>query len=308
MTQRDETRTCMEQYNQSVWETLERIRHTADMSHTELAERLWMTHDQYLKAKEKKSPPPVQPVMELAMEIRVPFRAFFDGSEIDYAALARRRRKEFGVLPERYQPGAFSRKRTAMSVLEYVERFHSFWSAESLLTECQLDRTALQNPDEMVNIRLISDFLQKLADRGMSADTFYRMGQMVSNFSVNHPLAEEVKDIECTRKLYEVIVSQHAGHFEFNHVYSIRYLNAESCLVMAEQKDEVRQSLSEKRYGNRAGCHYKAGIFAAFPGFLGRPHAEVTEIACVHDGDPACLLEIKFGPRNPLGRAMSQAS
>lgn len=288
-----------------VWDRLERIRYSVGMNHDAFANHLRMSKRDYIRFRNTRTTPSITACADLLESLDLSLEFLYQG-KIDFNALAARYAGAKSAIPSHYLVGANSRIRTLVVLVTYVEENYGWRAAASLLRKFQLNHSALANPDEKVNIRLMTDAMNRLSQQGMSAECLYDMGARSSGFSVHHSLAVKLADQKNPSQLYERIVSDFNSHFDNNCRYSLRHLSEDRCLIMAEQNEEVIEALRQPLLGSRNTCTYRGGVLASFPGFKGLPAAHAKELACVHRGDPACLYEIGFD--EPLKHMRLQAA
>jgi predicted hydrocarbon binding protein len=213
---------------------------------------------------------------------------------IDFGLLASRVRGDAGQFPERYVAGAFSRKRTSINILAYLEDFHSWEMRDQILRQFQMSEAALRDPNEWINVRFLSDLCEYLSKHGFSESALVAMGSysLITNFDSN--LGIEFRKLQSPSEVIENCFGPLVTLYDRNIDYKIAELHEECAVIEARSNRDVLDALKIREIGNTPYCQVKSGVFSSLVGYLGLPFARVEETSCVHRGDEYCRYEIIY--------------
>lgn len=276
--------------NAQFWNSVERIRYTAGLSHRELASRLALTSAEYWQMKGTDQTPNFQSTIEFLSEYQLSLESVFE-DQIDFHALAQRVSGNKSHIPEQYLVGAKSRKRTAMNILNFIENHFGWQSAAAMLSRFQVDLAAFTNADERINIRFMRDFIKSLRAR---PEQLYLLGASSSSFPSNQSFSGLVRDCRSEREVFEKIFTGLVPYFEENYIYRLERITPDEAWVTASPSLEVQDALGGEPLGSALSCAYRNGVVSTFPRFNGFTPAKVTETKCIHRGDGVCELHIAF--------------
>jgi hypothetical protein len=215
---------------------------------------------------------------------------------IDYAAVARRYRRSSEFVPERYLKGAFSRRRTSLDVLGYVEEFFGWRARLSIMQHFGMPESFFEDPDKFVSYSFVSDVCQYLGDRGFNLDTFVEMGKFAFMVNRRSVIASTLQACRSPKELYDLQINHLMGNFDFNCNYKTTELTDDHCEFSIHERREVAAEIGVKRLGNPMACAARVGRAAALSGFAGFGMSHAYETMCVHRGDPYCSVRVEFNP------------
>lgn len=163
-----------------------------------------------------------------------------------------------------------------------------------MMRKFQISPSLLENPEEFVNIRLISDFAEAF-QKTYGMKDLYPVGVYAAQIAPNEKMYEYFKDCRTPKEVFELGITEIVPkHFDTNHEYELKFLSNSECVIISRPTEEVKDALSEKTPGNLAVSQYRAGIFAVFPEFASLPISEVRLISSIHWGDKACCYGVNF--------------
>lgn len=274
-----------------IWETLYRVKQTLDFSDLEFADRLRLTQNQYLQAKNKTAPS-MYNIEALTEELGIDFEILIKG-KIDYRALLARWNGNKQYIPEYYQLGAFSKKRTSMNILGYLETIHGWALKDRVLRHFQMHESAFLNPEDTISVNFVSDLTAHLAKWGFQDQDLVNMGR----FSVIMNKGSIGKDlVDCRRPedIFEKIIFELSSRFDKNSIYDFKSFRKHTCIISATPNKDLYDILKIKTLGNVHTCASRKGVISSFPGYLDLQDANVKEVSCIHKGDQSCDYLIDF--------------
>jgi hypothetical protein len=215
---------------------------------------------------------------------------------LNYIDLAIRASGQGQGLPERYTSSAFSRMRTSLDVLKFVEQRFGWESVVRTLRQFGMPIDALKNGDSFISLRFLTELCDHLETRGMTYDDFVSMGQYSLSVNQGEDRFRALRDCRSARELYDLQVNHLMGSFDLNYSYSTSRLSSNYCLIEMAENREIANELGAAHLGSKTTCATKVGRAAAIAGFGGFSHSRVVETHCVHRGDPVCRLHVEFAP------------
>lgn len=278
---------------QKIWTTLERIRWAIGITETRFADLLRLNRSQISELKNLGQPPSIDSIESLLDEVHLSFEKVMVG-EVDYAAISANYRKENSFVSHRYREGAYSKRRTSIPLLTYLRQFYGENEYLRMMKHFQIRDAFFQNPNEPVNVRLITDFLQYLKQKGYPDQFLYSAGRFSFTLASHEMISKVIGEDASPRQIYEKIDTELKGFFDSNFIYQAQKMEDDVCVVSVKQNEDVEDALKQKVLGSREGCIYRLGVISSFPGFSGLPAARTREVACIYRGDPECVFEIDY--------------
>jgi hypothetical protein len=276
-----------------LWQAVEKLRKTAKLKHSEIAELLMVTDRHYKTRHELKQPPHAVGLLSLTRKFDLDPKNFIAG-KTDWAALTRRIQGNPATLPERYEVGAFSRRRTSMHVLSYLRRTKGENYVYDLLRKFDLTEAAFEDPNQFININLLTDLADFLVTKGASADDLYDMGAESVKINKNIGFSKSILESLKIKDAYQFQINHLMGYFDRNYRYRVGKLKDDFCTLETFQNPDVTDALKVKWHGSTNVCSLRKGVIGSFPQFFNLPSARVVETHCVHRGDESCTFAIHF--------------
>jgi len=278
----------------NIWITLEKIQHALGWSTPELADHLGLTDKQYHYLYARNSELKIHSVARLIEVIGLSVETIVTGS-IDYHALREHTSGNLFYLPERYEIGAFSKRRTSINLLEYLEERLGWKMKKNILNHFQMTEAIFSDPESQINFLFPSDLCAYLARSGYSASIFPMMGSYSIVTNKSTALGQLMKSFGAPKSLYENVFADVVGRsFDRNCNYRLLQLSDEGALMEARFTEELQESLKDKKPGNHHACAVRGGTLNSLTGYLDLPFSHVMEEACVHRGDSSCRYRVSY--------------
>lgn len=289
--------------DKQVWERLERIRFALGLLDRDFAKLLELKPEEYLEYREARTALPVTSILPLLSEANLSIERFMVG-DIDIPAVEAHYRKDFDFVPERYLRGAFSRRRTPVHILGFLESRFGWQARAQALSHFQVTESAIGKVDELINLNFSADLASYLNRRGHGAEFFYQAGLHSSVVNWNSAFAETLRAQSSLKSVYEVGIAELMNFVEQNHEYRLTHLTETHATLVSRQRNEVLAALEARKFGNSLLCQLRLGVGAAFVRYLGLPEARAVEVRCVHRGDPHCQFEYDFEEAGHLKKSI----
>ncbi len=276
------------------WITLDKIQHALGWSTHELADRLSLTEKRFQFLRSRKIQPSLYSVAQLIEQIGLSVERIVTGS-IDYEALRSHAKGDLFYVPEKYMLAAFSKRRTSIHLLEYIENYFGWEMKKNILNHFQVTEAIFKDPDSQINFLFLSDFCNYFTHCGYSPALLPIMGAYSVVTNRNSSLGDLMASFGSPRNLHEQVFVDLVGKsFDRNLDYRLTKLTADTCIVEANFTQELQDALKQKKLGNSHVCSIRAGSFSSLTGYLNLPFSTVVEESCIHRGDACCRYRISF--------------
>ena len=275
------------------WNALHQIQHVLGIETGSIAEMMSLTESDFLKMKTSGEEPKVTSTMGLTRSLNIGFDTLMCG-DIDYKALARQYYGKVDALPEKYAIGAFSRRRLAITVLDFVESRFGLARRALLLRRFQMNEAMLSNPDAEINLCLGGDMIDFLFKVHQDEEMISEIGEYSIVSNQDSPVAKHFSGATSPSEVYEMAVDATSQYFEKNYQWRLKSMKRHGCVIAGKPNPEL-EGLFEKKYRmNPVACILRKGYFMSFPTYAGFQPSFAFKTACVCAGDPECVLEIQF--------------
>ncbi len=203
-----------------------------------------------------------------------------------------------------FERGGFSRFRTAINAVKFLEKKRDSLSALLLTRRLGLDPQFFTDPSferRSVPIELIARVFDESARMGLDQKDFYQMGlQTGLRFQKggSSPLSLAVKSARSLAEIYESILGEHTHFFDENHEYWVHSVTPDQLVFRSVPSKRAQDEQKSARVGSAIGCIQRSGAAAAFPAHGGRGVTRVRHPRCIFRGDPFCEFEVEL--KNPV--------
>lgn len=271
----------------------EKLRTGLQMDDAEWSDVTHLSSDQYVKILQRRNDLPLMALLNLSEYLNLNPEMIIEG-DLDFPTLLAHRNTNYDVIPERYSTAAFSRMRSIKSMVQYVETFLGWQKKNILLRTFQLTELSINDPNRPVSIRLAQDIFKYLRHLGLSSSQISSLGEYSVAVNRNLDVGQEFSKCIYPSVVFERMFTDLLKYYEKNSIYQILYITDVECLLEIRPNEEACAALNSDKVGNTECCHYRAGVFASAPGFLGLPFAKVEEISCIHLGESSCKFLINY--------------
>lgn len=289
-----------------VRETLDRLQSCAELDGGRTGRKVWrsiveLTDRELTEIKALRVDVSPKTLERVAAHFGVSEESILSGG-IDFHEIAVRMGTRQG-LPERYQKGAFSRRRTPITSLEFVEKIAGWRTRRRVLRHFRTGEAQFTDPMGLISHRFISDFCLYLrSNEGFGSEHYFQIGTYSLAGNQNTLISETFSRLSGPSELYEKLFTEMMKFFEYNCCYKLLESTPDSCVVDAIPYQDVLEAMGVKLLGNPSVCDLKTGMLASMTGYLGLPYARVEHTHCAHRGDSVCRYRIIY-PRRVSGDA-----
>lgn len=281
--------------NPNIWVTIDKIMHTMDWTNADLCERLQITEKQYIHQKHLNLSPNLDTITNLTESLGIGIEAIITG-KIDFQTLKSHSIGNFEELPERYSVATFSKKKTTIHLLDFIEENFGWQTKKNVLTHFQINEAFCKDPDGAVNFLLPSDICEFVGQKyQMPLSVIRKMGAHSALTNQNTTAGKTLASLGSPKSLLENFFGYLVNrHFEKNQNYKILKLTDQLCIVETHFRQELKDTLNTHQLGNIFACHSIAGTMSSLTSYLGLPSSQVTKIDCIHQGGCSCKYLIDF--------------
>ena len=276
-----------------LWNSLHRIQNVLGIEGDAMAEMMSLTEVDFLKLKSTGEEPRVTSTMDLTKSLNIGFDALMCG-DIDYKTLAKQYFGKLDAIPEKYSVGAFSRRRLAITLLDYVESRFGLERRALMLRRFQMNEAMLSNPDAEINMCFGTDVIDLMYNIHKDEALITEMGEFSVVSNRDSAIADYLSTARSIAEVYEMVGEANSKFFERNYRWKIKSLTQDGCIMSGQPSEELKGLFSERYRINPVACLLRKGYFISYPIYAGFRPSIVTKTACVCDGDPECLYEIQF--------------
>jgi len=282
----------------ALWKTFSKIQRVLGVRDGELAEMLCLSIKDFTRLRHEQRELSTSKIFSLADILHVSVENIWK-DEIDYRALVESFHGNQAHIPERYDHAAFSKRRTAVTLVGFSEAAWGTTFANLTLRHFQIHPAALFRPDKMINIHFLTDFCAYLKRQGVAQNRFYEMGRFSVASNRGSALDQAIQKEKNARGVYERVFEELVNvYYDKNWNYGIRQLSNDHAVASIEPRQEVLAALGAGNMGSHLLCLFKAGVTASLLGYKGLTDAKVTHPKCRHKGDSECLYDIDFSEAN----------
>jgi len=207
------------------------------------------------------------------------------------------RKKFFGddlSLPERYTVAKYSKARTIINCLTFIELKFGTDFKNSVLRTLQLDVRFFDDPERELNINLLRDLCNLLLKLGMKSKDFINMGRMSYQVNRTSTMGEAFGAHKRVDDLMADICENHSVKFDKNFDYFITHKRRDEISIGSRPSERVLEHLSQDEIGSEEICLTKLGVFGSFPLYLNKVNSHALKTKCMRSGDPYYEYTVKF--------------
>jgi hypothetical protein len=278
----------------SLSDLVERIRVTLGNNEKVWSEILNISEQDYADFRSGRKQVSILSLSQLAQHLELTLESLMSGN-IDFKILVARQKGDVIQLPDRYRVAARSRKRASVNLLNATEEFFGWQARVFSLRHLQVTEAAFLDLDEAINVRFNTDLCDYLHRNYGGTHHFYDMGAYSVITNYNTPVGKLMAQNTRLEDLYQFFVEEMlVNHWERNFKYELTRLTPTSCRIESYPNQDVAHEMGVRNPGSPFLCQTKVGVTACVPGYLSLPFANVRETACVHRGDPRCVLEVDY--------------
>ena len=278
-----------------LWTTIEKARAAVNVDDTVFSELMGVSRKEYRLRRDVSDPITIDELITLSEFLNVSMEDLVRGN-LDYAGLTAYHCGDFTYIPERYTEAAFSKKRTSINILSFLERNVGSDFKRSLLRSLRVHENVFRNPDEKINLRFLMDLTQELVKRHYEDEDFFQMGVYSSVVNRSSELGRLMAKQSDGKGVYSLAFDHLIHRYDENFDYQIISLSDTNVSIRSFPRTMVQDGLKLKRLGTRATCVARDGVAASFIRYIGLPTAKSTKSHCIHQGDSYCQFNYEFAP------------
>ena len=279
-------------------DNLERLQALSQLSKNEWLDLLGLSWKKYYQFKIGFSEFPSSSLHEISKHFSISEESLAQG-KVNFAELEAKL-SNTDALPEKYTVGAYSRRRTSITSVEYLEKAYGWRLKYDVLNHFHMSAATLQDPFATISMQMITDMAEYLKTRQFKSADFFRMGLYSSEGNRYGLVGKICSEMENLEQLYSVFFNKMIFIFEKNCSYNYQQITEKTGLLMMTSSPDIAAELKVKHLGSKSICELKAGLIASVPSYMGLNNATVTHFTCEHSGDDACRFHIDQTTCTPL--------
>lgn len=258
-----------------------------------MAAMMGLSSTAYRNHKSRSRSLPVDSVFSLADHIPISFERIMGGG-VDLETLHEHAKGNVGHIPARYRIGAFSKRRTSVNALYFIENHLGAASKDEILKHLQVNPAVFKNPDETISIHFVTDVLNYLARYQHRRESFVQIGRYSTDTNRHSRLAQVYAECRTPSEMYDKLFNALVSNYDENYDYRLTRLSKIGATLRVYQRKRTEDALNLRVYGSVPICWMRIGINAALPKYKQLPEANVTKTKCIFEGDDCCEMEIDF--------------
>lgn len=194
--------------------------------------------------------------------------------------------------PARYAFDAGSTIRTVRPFLDYLEKMVGEKTKTKFLENLGFDLDFFICLDNHVNLNLILDITQFLAEKGkLNLSDLGEIAKSVSSPHMHGRVGERYHYISDPLNLLSDLISN-APLYECNFHYQISNRTSSQLDISVIPNAHIEKFKNHPSYQNQFLCHYRKEYFKHFTTFSGCTPPEVKEVKCISSGQNECTFQV----------------
>lgn len=279
-------------------DNLERLHALSHLSKNEWLDLLGLSWKKYYQYKVGLADFPTSSLNEISKYFSIAEDALVQG-ELNFSELEARLSSK-DELPEKYTIGAYGRRRTPITSIEYLEKAFGWRLKYDVLNHFQMSAATLQDPFATISIQMITDMAEYLKKRQFKANDFFRMGVYSAEGNRYGLIGKIYSEMENLEQVYTIFLNKMIFMFEKNCTYNYEQVTKTSGLLVMKSCPDIASELKVKYLGSESICELKAGLLASLPSYMGLNNAKIIHFTCEHRGDDACRFHVDQMNCSPL--------
>ena len=278
-----------------VWKSINQIQSDCDLSDSKVANILSLSLNRFQQVRKNSGVLNVEAVLNFIHYFGIDPDRFIAGV-IDFKALASSYTGN-SILPERYLYSAFSRKRTAATVVRYAEEVFGKQESLRLLRRLQIPADALLDLEGLTNVWLVTDICNEFAKR-FGSNRLIHVGMYSSNLNTTEAVNSSFQGCASPVEVFEKgVLEITPKYFDTNFDYKIEFLDKERCVIASRPSERLKEGMKNFKPGSMEISLYRTGTFATFLSFAGFHPEKAQLLTSIYEGSDACRHEISFQQR-----------
>jgi hypothetical protein len=198
-------------------------------------------------------------------------------------------------LPEKYQVSAFSRRRTVINLLDYIELTFGIEKRALILRKFQMNESHFLDPEKKINLRFAVDLGEAIFQTQREESTLVEMGMYSAITNRASRLGTILARSRSVKDLFEMMFVDLLPQFvEENFSWRLLSFDDYGCEVEGRPNSVLRENIPEGYIRSKTGCMIRKGFIISLPFYIGLPAAGVRKLSCICQGDPSCRYRVRF--------------
>lgn len=260
-------------HNKNIWNSISEIQNICGLIDYDIAEILNVPTLEFKSKKSALSDLTSFEVLKIAEAFELDIWHLIN-NDFDHQIVKDRFDGKRNTLSSRYTENPFSKKRTQVNILNYLEENY-FSLADSCYKRFQLNEECFENQDDVISIKFLEDLCDYLQSKKFSYEEFYKMGTNSYEVNKNSPMADVLKKCRSIPELYQFIAEGMSESYDLNFKYQIDSISS-GVVKVTEIPSEKSLEANKGKVGNYTSTVIKSGVIASLPKFINKEEADIS--------------------------------
>lgn len=271
-------------YQDIFWGNIQKIQDILALKNAEVAELLELSSLEYVTSKLKRGPIDLQRMDAFLDRVGMSLDTFFEG-HFDKDQIQNFYYGELDSLPARYDFAKYSKARTIINCLTYIELKYGPELKNSIVRSLNMDIRFFEDPERVLNIKLLKDLCVILKNFGLTDQDFVDMGRMSHYTNKSDKLGQILSSHRNMEDMMHDICDRHSTSFDQNFEYFVTGKDEGEISIGFKPTEYVLEHLGHFEIVSDQVCLTKRGVFSAFPLYLDYDKSYVKKTKCMLEGD-----------------------
>jgi hypothetical protein len=280
--------------SQIFWKQIQSLSSVLGLNDQAMASMMCLTEHDFVKYKTKKIPVPINCSINLCDRLGITLEKLLSG-KVDFMRL---RESFYGMsnsLPVRYDFGKFSKVRTVMNILDYIERYHGQEVKAHLLKCLQVSSEFLANPENNMNIFVMKDICNFLEKKmGYDHSDFVSLGYWSYFTHKDSNLGQKLASHRGYEELFDATCNEYCKEFDDNFNYDLIRTTDNSVTLRISETQMATELIGAKTFIDKPMNTVRNAVIASLPLYLGGKPGEIVTHKSRLQGDRYSEISILF--------------
>ncbi len=164
----------------------------------------------------------------------------------------------------------------------------------SILRQLQVDPRFFENPDSIMNIRMMRDLCNILHNLGFTTKDFINMGLMSFQVNKNSYMGEHYGSYRNFEELMDDLCNGLSSNYDQNYDYFITKKERNSISIGSKPTEKILEYLGPDEVGSDQICLTKLGVLGSLPKYLKYEFSNAEKTKCMREGSSYHEYKINF--------------
>lgn len=272
------------EYQNIFWDNLNEIQAMLALKDSELSELFELSFEEFSLLKLNNKSIELQRMDVFLDRIGMDLDSFFEG-KFEKNQLQNFYYGPIDHLPARYNFAKFSKARTIINCLAYIEIKYGIEFKNSIVRSLNIDIRFFEDPERVMNTRLLRDLCATLKKYGLTDQDFLAMGRMSYHTNREGKLGAILRTHRNMGDLMEDMCENYSSYFDQNFDYFITGKDKGEIFIGFRPTEHALEYLRYNEMVTNQVCFTKQGVFETFPRYLDYENSIVEKTKCMLEGN-----------------------